>query len=86
MDFVELNRSFIPLGKDQEPNLEIGRYWGSRYGGWRSWPELLKHRRVVLLAEASSGKSEEFRHQQERLAKHRSADRQKFLAGRAGKH
>jgi hypothetical protein len=42
---------------------------GRRYGGWLTWEGLLKYRRVVLLAEASSGKSEEFRAQTEKLKK-----------------
>jgi hypothetical protein len=48
---------------DQEPNLDIGRFWGGRYSGWLNWEELLRRQRVILLAEAASGKTEEFRHQ-----------------------
>jgi hypothetical protein len=36
--------------------------WGRKYGGWLDWPEVLDHARVVLLAEAQSGKTEEFKH------------------------
>lgn len=68
MQFVELNRCFVPLGKDEEPNLDIGRVWGRKIGGWLEWSELREHRRVVLLAEALSGKSEEFRNQAEKLS------------------
>jgi len=32
-------------------------------GGWLGWPNLLDQHRVVILAEASSGKTAEFRHQ-----------------------
>jgi hypothetical protein len=66
MKFVELDRSFVPVAKDKEPvfNAEI---WGRKYGGWNSWADLLQRRRVVLLAEASSGKSEEFTNQQAAL-------------------
>ncbi|WP_316229826.1 hypothetical protein [Bradyrhizobium sp. SZCCHNR1051] len=67
MAFVELNRSFVPLSKDSEPSLDIGPVWGRKVGGWLDWKDLREHRRVVLLAEASSGKSEEFKHQVERL-------------------
>jgi hypothetical protein len=66
MSFVELNRWFVPLRKDQEPILSIG-VWGHKYAGWLDWKALRDLRRVVLLAEASSGKSEEFRHQKEEL-------------------
>lgn len=63
MEFVQLNRCFVPIGKEQEPNLDLGLLWGRKIGGWLGWPDLLKHHRVVVLAEASSGKTEEFRHQ-----------------------
>jgi hypothetical protein len=65
--FVELDRCFVPIRKDQEPILELGRLWGRRHAGWLSWSELRQHWRVVLLAEASSGKSEEFQNQAELL-------------------
>ncbi len=68
MPFAELQRNFAPLRKDQEPTLEIGRIWGRKIGVWLGWPELLEHRRVVLLAEASSGKSAEFRNQADILS------------------
>jgi hypothetical protein len=67
MAFVELDRSFAPVSKDKEAVLEHG-IWGRKYGGWLDWNQLLQYRRVVLLAEASSGKTEEFRNQQARLA------------------
>ena len=67
MAFVELNRSFFPLLKDQEPSLDFGRAWGHKLGGWLEWTDLRERRRVVLLAEASSGKSEEFRNQVKQL-------------------
>ena len=41
--------------------------WGRKIGGWLDWPSLRQHRRVVLLAEASSGKSAEFRNQKDQL-------------------
>jgi hypothetical protein len=63
MKFIDLNRHFMPLNKDQEPSPDIGRFWGARLGGWLNWEELRRHRRVILLAEASSGKTEEFRNQ-----------------------
>src|ERR1700753_2323813 len=68
MAFVDLNRNFASLAKDQEGVVEAHRYWG-RLIGSLSWPDLLKHQRVVLLAEAQSGKTEEFRHQAEQLSK-----------------
>ena len=67
MRYVELQRCFVPIEKDQEPSLEVGQRWGLRFGGWISWPTLREYRRVVLLAEASSGKTAEFRNQAETL-------------------
>ena len=67
MAFVELDRSFFPLHIDQQPSLEFGRLWGRKLGGWLGWKDLHGHRRVVLLAEASSGKSEEFKNQVKQL-------------------
>jgi hypothetical protein len=63
MDFITLDRFFVTLTKDQEPSLDIGRFWGPRVSGWLGWEELKRRRRVILLAEAASGKTEEFRHQ-----------------------
>jgi hypothetical protein len=63
MTFIDLDRYFTPLAKDQEPSLDIGRFWGARVSGWLGWEELRRRRRVILLAEAASGKTEEFRHQ-----------------------
>jgi len=68
MDFIELDRSFIPLKTDQEPTLDWGPYWGRLLGDWLNWDELLKHRRVVLLAEALSGKTEEYKYQAKQLS------------------
>jgi hypothetical protein len=67
MDFVDLKRYFVPLKEDQETDLNVGRVWGPRVSGWLSWDDLRLRRRVILLAEAFSGKTEEFRHQCEAL-------------------
>jgi hypothetical protein len=67
MKFVDLNRQFVPRGKDREPSLDVGRFWGARLGGWLNWEELRRRRRVILLAEAANGKTEEFRHQCSKL-------------------
>jgi len=62
MDFVDLDRLFAPIKKDANVTLEWGPYWGRKYGGWLNWQELLKRRRVALLAEALSGKTQELQH------------------------
>lgn len=66
--FVELDRCFVPTSKDQEPSLDVGRIWGRKISGWLNWSDLYKYRRIVLLAEASSGKTAEFRNQVDRLS------------------
>jgi hypothetical protein len=68
MDFIDLHRWFAPVRKDQELNPDVGQSWGARLYGWLDWPALRAQRRVVLLAEAGSGKSEEFRNQARMLA------------------
>jgi len=68
MGFVDLDRCFVTIEKDEEANLNAGRTWGRKSAGWFDWSDLLKCQRIVLLAEASSGKTEEFRHQAETLA------------------
>ncbi|MES2196164.1 MAG: hypothetical protein V4517_17235 [Pseudomonadota bacterium] len=59
--YVDLKRSFVPVADDAEPEFAIGQLWGRKYGGWLDWPDVLNHPRVVLLAEAQSGKTEEFK-------------------------
>ncbi|MFZ2998845.1 MAG: hypothetical protein WA071_00720 [Undibacterium umbellatum] len=59
MDYIDLNRLFIPIAKDKDSLINVGADWGQKYGGWLDWDKLLQHRRVVLLAEALSGKTKE---------------------------
>jgi hypothetical protein len=73
MPFVELYRCFTPIDKDWEPDLDATWSLGPRFGWGLSWPELLKEWRVVLLAEASSGKTEEFRQRAAALSKEEKA-------------
>jgi len=63
LDFIDLDRSFVQVKKDQEPDLDIGQAWGRQFGSWFGWENLLVRHRTVLLAEAASGKTAEFRHQ-----------------------
>lgn len=62
MDFVNLDRFFAPLKNDADATVDWGASWGRKYGGWMDWEELLKRRRVALLAEALSGKTQELEH------------------------
>jgi len=59
MNFVDLDRHFVPLANDKDAMIDWGPHWGRKYGGWLSWPDLLTRRRVALLAEALSGKTKE---------------------------
>jgi hypothetical protein len=77
MDFVDLNRLFIPLKRDTDATLEWGPSWGRKYGGWLDWNGVLESWRVVLLAEALSGKTEEF---QNRVSALREAEKPAFFA------
>jgi len=67
--FIDLDRSFVRIDRDEESLLDMGEGWGRRYGGWLNWTQLHAYRRVVLLAEASSGKTAEFEYQTEMLRK-----------------
>jgi len=60
MEYVELGRLFAPVDKDKEISLEAPSSWGRKLFGWMNWAELLLLPRIVLLAEAGSGKTEEF--------------------------
>lgn len=66
LDYVDLDRSLAPLRKDEPASLELG-HLGRRYGGWKSWADLLQYPRVVVLAEASSGKTAELKGQAQKL-------------------
>lgn len=66
-DFIDLDRSFVPVAEGEEPHLELNSDQGRRFGGWLDWGSLLTHPRVVLLAEAGCGKTAEFRHRAQAL-------------------
>ena len=64
MKFVELNRYFFPIKTDEEFDESVDQMWDKQIGGWLeplNWKVLLKKHRVILLAEALSGKTQEFR-------------------------
>ena len=60
MSFVELNRTFFRWSEDHAPG-----DWSllQRFSGGQDWSELLKLQRVIVLAEAGSGKSDELKAQ-----------------------
>ncbi|QPJ61521.1 MAG: hypothetical protein G3M70_06305 [Candidatus Nitronauta litoralis] len=63
---IELNRTFFQLSSDyahsaDTDDLDIREGLGLRIGTALSWDELLKEHRIILLAEAGAGKTEEIR-------------------------
>src|SRR4051794_16872603 len=75
-DYVHLDRRFRDLTDEELEAPEALASFNDRdFLPADGWPELLRHPRVVLLAEAGSGKSEEMRQQARRL---RSEDRPAF--------
>jgi hypothetical protein len=58
---VELDRQFVEVAEDKETDPELVARFGRLTGGALSWNELLARRRVVLLAEAGSGKTTEMK-------------------------
>lgn len=65
LDHVELNRTFrvLPPAETDTPAEDLTPGFGAPL----SWTDLLAERRVVLLSEAGSGKTEEIRHTARRL-------------------
>ena len=58
MNFVQLDRHFVPWD-DKEPSQVETRLLMGRLNGELDWPQLLQKKRVVILAEAGAGKSDE---------------------------
>lgn len=69
MKFIELNRRFRNITEEELANPELLFSFGERFlhSTTDDWAKLLESRRVVLLAEAGSGKSEEMREQASKL-------------------
>jgi hypothetical protein len=67
-DHIPLNRQFSPVSRSQEEaeESEILSAWGR--GNPKSWDDLEREFRCVILAEAGAGKTEEFRHHAKELA------------------
>lgn len=66
-NFIELNRTFYQLPADYSnkatsDNLNITDALNNHFGGNWSWEGLLNKRRVILLAEAGAGKTQEILH------------------------
>ena len=67
--FIDLQRRFHELSDSDLEDTESLLIWsGSGYGPDIGWSELLQYARVILLAEAGSGKTAEMQEQANRLA------------------
>ncbi len=60
MTFVQLDRHFVPWD-DKEPSQVETRLLMGRLNGELDWAQLLQKSRVVILAEAGAGKSDELK-------------------------
>jgi len=65
-DFIDIDRTFHTIDGTKPINADEVEVW-SRYTGRTTWPDVLKYKRIVVLAEANSGKTEEFRNQVAKL-------------------
>jgi len=62
MPYVDLNRSFAPISKEHEFSEEDFDFgWLIGDSNQFHWADLLRDKRIVILAEAGSGKTEELR-------------------------
>ncbi|QYJ00664.1 hypothetical protein KUV46_15220 [Thalassovita mediterranea] len=59
MQYVQLQRSFGRPGKQEDDYSYL--LYSKQHTGEHSWEDLLKHSKVVVLASAGSGKTEEFK-------------------------
>jgi hypothetical protein len=59
---LDLDRRFLEWKKEQDADPEVWSRFRGDYGTLK-WADLLKRRRVVVLAEGGSGKSTEFKRQ-----------------------
>jgi hypothetical protein len=67
VSFIDLDRRFLRWSEKENDAAEVYALLRHYSRNGLDWPKLLQHRRVVLLAEAGSGKSEELREQARRL-------------------
>ena len=66
-EFIDLERRFHEPADREVDDPDNLTAWSEYLPGSTGWPELLEHDRVVLLAEAGAGKTEEMRQQAKRL-------------------
>ncbi|TDB67850.1 NACHT domain-containing protein [Arundinibacter roseus] len=71
-DFIELNRTFNKLtgdktGEAENDNVDISEGLSTLFSGSVGWEDLLKEPRLILLAEAGAGKTQEIRNTTKKL-------------------
>jgi hypothetical protein len=71
MSFIDLDRLFLRWSEKQNDAAEIYAWLRHSSRHDLDWTKLLQHRRVVILAEAGSGKTEELREHARRLSVNR---------------
>ncbi|WP_375282927.1 NACHT domain-containing protein [Marinicauda pacifica] len=63
--YIDLDRTFRELGEVEDDQSEYLALLGR--SNYKKWPDLLEYRRVIVLSEAGSGKTEEIRNAAKRL-------------------
>jgi len=64
--YRQIDRVFAPVSSDEDITPELIQAWGRQVTGAMGWAELLQLWRIVVLAEADSGKTREFEEQVKR--------------------
>jgi hypothetical protein len=68
VSFIDLERRFLRWSEKENDAAEVYAWLRHHSRNDLDWPRVLQHHRVVVLAEAGSGKSEELREQARRLS------------------
>lgn len=64
-NYIDLQRAFLPYSKEESNKSDDNRLFGSIRGD--CWDDILSNRRLAILAEPGTGKTEELRSQTHRL-------------------
>jgi hypothetical protein len=70
--FIELNRQFNPVPIVDTDEKDRSYFYSMESSDGIHWDKLLTFPRVVILAEAGSGKTEEIKHQSKELLKEKA--------------
>ncbi len=62
-EYIRVDRQFMPFKDEQDWELQYSEIFSDGFLGAEHWDDILKHRRVVILAEARAGKTTELRNQ-----------------------